>query len=58
MHSFCLDKSWLSNLVGIFERVNKIMKCREVVGIKYLDIQKAFDQAPNQKTFRIHFSLM
>lgn len=25
------------------------MKCREVVGIKYLDIQKAFDQAPTQR---------
>lgn len=58
MCSFCLDKSWLSNLFGIFERVNKIVKCREIVSIKYLDIQKTFDQAPNQKTFRIHFRLM
>lgn len=49
MCSFSLDKSCLSNLFGNVERVNKIVKCREIVGIKYLDIQKAFDQAPTQR---------
>lgn len=58
LYSFSLDKSYLSNLVGIFERVNKIVKCWEVVGMKYLDIQKAFDESLNQKTIRIHFNLM
>lgn len=58
MCSFSLYKSCLSNLFEIFERANKIVKGVEVAGIKYLDIQNAFDQALNQKTFRIHFSLM
>lgn len=47
--SFSLDKSCLSNVFGIFERANEIVKFREVVGIKYLDIQKAFDQEPTQR---------
>lgn len=58
MQSFSLGKSYLRNLFGIFERVNEIVKCTEMAGIKYLGIQKAFDQTPNQKTFCIHFSLM
>lgn len=58
MCSFSLGQSCLSNLFAFFERTNKIVKGIEVMGIKYLDIQKAFDQAPNQKTFRIHFSHM
>lgn len=47
MYGFSLDKSCLSNLFGIFERANKIVKGIEVMDIKYLDIQKAFDQVPN-----------
>lgn len=47
--NFSLDKSCLSNVFGIFERANEIVKFREVVGIKYLDIQKAFDQEPTQR---------
>lgn len=49
MCSFSLDKSCLSNVFGIFERVNEIVKLREVVGIKYLDIQKGFAQEPTQR---------
>lgn len=58
MCTFRLDKSCFYNLFGNFERVNKIVKCRDVVGIKYLDIQKAFDQTPNQQMLRIHFSFL
>lgn len=49
MCSLALDKSCSSHLSGFFERVNKILKCGDGDAIKYLGIQKAFDQVLSRR---------
>ena len=49
-YGFCEGKTCLTNLLELFEKVNRHVGVGEPVDIVYLDFQKAFDTAPAEKT--------
>ncbi|CAM4652894.1 unnamed protein product [Caretta caretta] len=51
-HGFCKGKSCLTNLLELFEWVNKHVDKGDPVDIVYLDFQKAFDKVPHQRLLR------
>ncbi|CAM4600474.1 unnamed protein product, partial [Lepidochelys olivacea] len=48
-HGFCKGKSFRTNLLEFFERVNKHVDKGDPVDIVYLDFQKVFDKVPHQR---------
>ncbi|KAG6938185.1 hypothetical protein G0U57_007088, partial [Chelydra serpentina] len=51
-HGFCKGKSCLTNLLELFEGVNKHMDKGDPENIVYLDFQKAFDKILHQRLLR------